>query len=146
MGGVNYNEKSSFATLKSAEEYIDSAIARNIQHSLKYYQDGGHLRHLYELYQKGELTSAINRVVEDINHRFTKDTLTKTFISNDLSVAARNLLKDRDEPFDLTENIDRIFVVDSIKSMLDILDKEEQSVEIDDFAGMHLTDRTVENR
>lgn len=132
MGGVNYNEKSSFATPKSAEEYIDSAIARNIQHSLKYYQDGGHFRHLYELYQKGELTSAINRVVEDINHRFTKDTLTKAFISNDLSLTARNLLRDRSAPFDLTENIDQAFVVHSIKTMLDILDKEEQSVEIDD--------------
>lgn len=132
MGGVNYNEKSSFATMKSAGEYIDSAIARNIQHSLKYYQDGGHFRHLYELYQKGELTSAINRVVEDMNHRFTKDTLTKTFISNDLSVTARNLIKDRSEPFDLNENIDRDFVVGSIKTMLDILDKEEQSVEVDD--------------
>lgn len=138
MGGVNYNEKSSFATMKSAEEYIDSAIARNIQHSLKYYQDGGHFRHLYELYQKGELTSAINRVVEDINHRFTKDTLTKTFISNDLSVTARNLLKDRVEPFDLTENIDQNFVVDSIKSMLDILDKEEQSVDIDDTSAYQI--------
>lgn len=132
MGGVNYNEKSSFATPKSAEEYIDSAIARNIQHSLKYYQDGGHFRHLYELYQKGELTSAINRVVEDINHRFTKDTLTKTFISNDLSLTARNLLKDRSAPFDLTENIEHDRVVRSIKTMLDILDKEEQSVDIDD--------------
>lgn len=132
MGGVNYNEKSSFATKKSAGEYIDSAIARNIQHSLKYYQDGGHFRHLYELYQKGELTSAINRVVEDMNHRFTKETLTKTFISNDLSVTARNLLKDRSEPFDLNESIDRDFVVGSIKTMLDILDKEEQSVEVDD--------------
>ncbi len=107
MGGINYNEKSSFATSKNAGEYIDSAIARNIQHSLKYYQEGGHFRHLYELYEKGELTSAINRVVEDINHRFTKEILTKTFKSNDLAVSAR-------------------------KAMLDILNKEEQTIEIDE--------------
>ena len=49
MGGVHYNESSPFATKKSADEYIDTAIARNIQHSLKYYQDGGHFRSLYEL-------------------------------------------------------------------------------------------------
>lgn len=138
MGGVNYNEKSSFATAKSTEEYIDSAIARNIQHSLKYYQDGGHFRHLYELYQKDELTNAINRVVEDINHRFTKETLTKTFISNDLSVTTRNLLKDKYEPFDLNENIDRPFVVNSIKTMLDILDKEEQAVDVDDACAYQI--------
>ncbi len=132
MGGVYYNEKSSFATKKSADEYIDSAIARNIQHSLKYYQDGGHFRQLYELYRKGELTSAINRVVEDLNHRFTKEVLTRTFKSNTLSNAARNLLRDRTNPIDIMENIDRDFVLSSIKTMLDILEKEEQTVEVDD--------------
>ena len=119
MGGVNYNETSSFASEKNAGEYIDSAIAHNIQHSLKYYQDGGHFRHLYDLYTEGELTSAINRVVENMNHRFTKETLTKTFMSSDLSLTARNLLNDRTESFDLNDNIDRELVVRSIKDMLE---------------------------
>ena len=132
MGGVNYNEKSSFATNKSAGEYIDSAIARNIQHSLKYYQEGGHFRHLYELYEKGELTGAINRVVEDINHRFTKEVLTKTFESNDLAISARNLLHDRNEPIDITQNIDKDAITEFVKTMLDILNKEEQMVKVDD--------------
>lgn len=132
IGGINYNEKSSFATNKSTGEYIDSAIARNIQHSLKYYQEGGHFRHLYELYEKGELTSAINRVVEDINHHFTKEVLTKTFTSNDLSISARNLLHDRNEPVDIMQNINEDTVTEFVKTMLDILDKEEQMVEVDD--------------
>lgn len=132
MGGVNYNEKSSFATSKGTGEYIDSAIARNIQHSLKYYQEGGHFRHLYELYEKGELTSAINRVVEDINHRFTREVLTRTFVSHDLSVSARNLLHDREDPMDITQNINEAAVTELVKTMLDILNKEEQSVEVDD--------------
>lgn len=138
MGGVNYNETSSFASEKNAGEYIDSAIAHNIQHSLKYYQDGGHFRHLYDLYTEGELTSAINRVVENMNHRFTKETLTKTFMSSDLSLTARNLLNDRTESFDLNDNIDRELVVRSIKDMLDILNKEEQSVEIDDVHAFQI--------
>lgn len=132
MGGINYNEKSSFASRKSANEYIDSAIARNIQHSLQYYQDGGHFRHLYELYQKGELTNAINRVVEDINHRFTKEVLTRTFESRDLAISARNLLHDRTEPVDLLQNIDSESVTGIYKALLEILNKEEQTVEIDD--------------
>lgn len=132
MGGINYNENSSFATIKSADEYIDSAIAKNIQHSLQHYQDGGHFRHLYELYEKGELTSAINRVVEDINHRFTKEVLTKTFASHDLAISVRNLLHDRSEPMDLTQNINETIVTKSVKTLLDILDKEEQTVEVDD--------------
>ncbi len=131
MGGINYNEDSSFANEQNTSAYIDSAIARNIQHSLQYYQDGGHFRHLFELYQKGELTGAINRVVEDMNHRFTTEVLTRTFRSNDLAVSARNLLHDRTHPLDLTESMDKAAVTYLLKTMLDILDKEEQTVEID---------------
>ena len=131
ISGVNYNE-STFTTKQSTDEYIDSAIVRNIQHSLKYYQDGGHFRNLYDLYEKGELTSAINRVVEDINHRFTKEVLTRTFSSHDLSLSARNLLHDREKPVDLYQTLDKESVTATLKSMLDILDKEEQKVEIDE--------------
>ena len=131
ISGVNYND-STFTTKQSTDEYIDSAIARNIQHSLKYYQDGGHFRNLYDLYKKGELTSAINRVVEDINHRFTKEVLTRTFSSHDLSLSARNLLHDREKPVDLYQSLDKESVTATLKSMLDILDKEEQKVEIDE--------------
>lgn len=132
MGGINYNERSSFASKKSTDEYIDSAIARNIQHSLQHYQDGGHFRHLYDLFSRGELTGAINRVVEDINHRFTKEILTRTFTSGDLAISARNLLHDRFEPVDLLRSIDGESVTDVLKVLLDILDKEEQTVEIDE--------------
>lgn len=131
ISGVNYNE-STFTTKQSTDEYIDSAIARNIQHSLKYYQDGGHFRNLYDLYKKGELTSAINRVVEDINHSFTKEVLTRTFTSHDLSLSARNLLHDRENPVDLYQSLDKESVTATLKSMLDILDKEEQETEIEE--------------
>jgi len=131
ISGINYNN-STFTTKQSTDEYIDSAIARNIQHSLKHYQDGGHFRQLYDLYKKGELTSAINRVVEDINHRFTKEVLTRTFSSHDLSLSARNLLHDREKPVDLYQTLDKESVTATLKSMLDILDKEEQKVEIDE--------------
>lgn len=132
MGGINYNELSSFATNEQAGEYIDSAIARNIQHSLKHYQDGGHFRHLYNLYEKDELTNAINRVIQDMNHRFTKEILTKAFVSNDLAISSRNLLHDRNNPVNVIKNIDKEFVTELLKAMLDIIDKEEQTIEIDD--------------
>lgn len=132
MGGINYNEASSFATKQSTDEYIDSAIARNIQHSLKFYRDGGHFRHLYELYEKGELTNAVNRIVEDINHRFTKNVLTRDFFSNDLAISARNLLRDKNAPTDIMQNINKDILTQTVKAMLDILNKEEQSVDIDE--------------
>ncbi len=37
---------------------------KNIQHSLACYEDGGHFRHLRDLYETGELTGAINRIIE----------------------------------------------------------------------------------
>ncbi len=132
LGGFNYNDSSPFSTKEKADDYIDSAIARNIQHSLKYYQDGGHFHQLYDLYAKDELTSAINRVVENLNHRFTKDVLTQAFKSSDLSITSRNMMSDRKKPLNLEENIDRSFVEKTLKTMFDILEKDEQTVEIDD--------------
>ena len=107
LSGVNYNENATFASAKSAEEYIDTAIAKNIQHSLKMYEYGGHFRGLLDLYEHGELTNVINRVIENINHSFTKDVVERTFKSHDISVTAAN-------------------------KMLDVINKEEQSIDIDD--------------
>ena len=132
LSGVNYNEDSVFASTEKASEYIDSAIARNIQHSLQCYQDGGHFRNLRELYDKKELTSAINRVVEDMNHRFTVETLTRTFKSNDLSVSAANLRRERSKPNDILDRIDLETVTGKFKAALEILNKEEQLVAVND--------------
>ena len=53
LGGNHYNNHSTiFSTKKSTDEYVDSAIARNIQHSLKNYQYETHFRSLKELYEK----------------------------------------------------------------------------------------------
>jgi AAA+ ATPase superfamily predicted ATPase len=131
MGGKNYNMDSAFASKTRTNEYIDSAIARNIQHSLEFYKDGTHFRNLYELYENGELTSAINRVIEDINHRFTKQVLTRPFKSNDIPITARNMLRDKQEPIDILDNIDEDLVNKLLKALLEILDVQEQTVSID---------------
>lgn len=131
LGGVNYNEKSTFASKKSADEYVDSAIARNIQHSLRCYQYEGHFRNLQELYNKNELTSAINRVVEDMNHRFTLEVLTRDFRSNDLSVSASNLRRDREKPTDVLDQIDVAAVTDRLRALLEIRNQAEQAVRLE---------------
>ena len=121
-----------FATKKGTDEYIDSAIACNIQHSLKNYQNEGHFRSLRELYEKNELTNAINRILEDINHRFTLEVLTKGFKSNDLSISAKNLRKDRENPSDILDNINMAAVNTTLKSLLEIKDKHERLIDIHD--------------
>ena len=131
MGGTNYNtDKFTFATKESADDYVDSAIARNIQHSLKCYQHEGHFRSLQELYDAGELTNAINRIVEDVNHRFTIEVLMRNFKSGDLSRSAQNLRRDRFKPTDVLDKVDIGAVTKRLKHLLQIRDKAELSVGI----------------
>lgn len=132
LGGINYNSGTPFSNSKTAEEYIDTAIAKNIQHSLKMYQYGGHFRQLLDLYEKGELTNVINRVVENINHSFTRSVVEKTFKSHDISVTATNMLRHSKNPINIKEHMDLDVVTFGIMQALDILNKEEQSVDIDD--------------
>ncbi|RDU24177.1 AAA family ATPase [Anaerosacchariphilus polymeriproducens] len=132
LGGNNYNEDTTFSSAKSSNEYIDTAIAKNIQHSLKMYQYGGHFRHLLDLYEQGELTNVINRVVENINHSFTRSVVERTFKSHDISVTAANMLRDRVAPINIKEHLDLDAVTFGIMQALDILNKEEQTIDIED--------------
>ena len=132
LGGINYNADATFSNSKTAEEYIDTAIAKNIQHSLKMYQYGGHFRQLLDLYERGELTNVINRVVENINHGFTRSVVERTFKSHDISVTAANMLRDRESPINIKEHMDLDAVTFGIMQVLDILNKEEQSIDIED--------------
>lgn len=133
LGGIHYNENSTFASKEKTDEYVDTAIARNIQHSLRCYQYEGHFRHLRDLYDKNELTSAINRVVEDINHRFTLEVLTQDWKSNDLGISASNLRRDRENPTDILDRIDLVAVTNSLRKLLEIRNKAEQTIELDDI-------------
>ena len=131
LGGINYNDDTPFSDSKHTEEYIDTAIARNIQHSLKTYQYGRHFRQLLDLYERDELTNVINRVVENINHSFTKEVIERTFKSHDIAVTAANLLRDREDPINIKEHMDIDSVTAGIMKMLDILNKEDQSIDVD---------------
>lgn len=138
LGGTHYNEASTFASKKSADEYVDAAIARNIQHSLRCYQYEGHFRHLQELYERNELTGAINRVVEDINHRFTLEVLTREFRSNDLALSAHNLRRDRRNPTDILDRIDLVTVTKRLCELLEICNRPQQTVALNEVHGTEI--------
>ena len=133
LSGKRYNDNAQiFSSKKNTDEYVDSAIARNIQHSLKNYEYADHFRSLRDLYEKNELTNAINRIVEDINHRFTIEVLTREFQSSDLRISAGNLRKDKKAPTDILDRIDISKVNETLKSLLEIKGKEERKIEIQD--------------
>lgn len=127
-------EDASFRDDESTRRYIDTAISKNIQHSLACFEDGHYFSHLRGLYEAGELTSAINRIVEDMNHQFLVSTVTKRFKSHDLGISASNLRRERDpeKRTDILDIIDRKTITDRLMAILDIRNKEHQTVPITD--------------
>ena len=133
MGGVDYNKNQmTFATSKTTNEYVDSAIALNIQHSLKNYQHAGHFRGLKDLYEKAELTNVINRIVEDMNHRFVVEVVRRAFYSQDLGIAKGNLRKDKTAPTDILDDIDDLEITERLMSRLDIMNASDQTITINE--------------
>lgn len=125
-------EDASFRDDESTRRYIDTAICKNIQHSLSCCQDGGYFRHLQSLYEAGELTGAINRIIEDMNHRFLIRILINKFKSHDLGSAADVLRRERDPELRNTilDRIDKEAVTKRLMNMLEICDQEDQSIGI----------------
>ena len=126
--------EASFRDPESARRYIDTAIARNIQHSLACCESGRYFGSLRLLYERRELTSAINRVIEDMNHEFLASVLTRPFRSSDLGSASRELRNDRDAARRrrLDRMLDRGTVTRELKRYLDILERDEQTVGVTD--------------
>ena len=127
-------EEASFRDDETARRYIDTAICKNIQHSLKCYQKGRYFRHLRELYDANELTNAINRIIEDENHDFTVKVITDLFESHDLGSTAQLLRKARDEEnrTDVLDTIDKSQILATLKKILEIKEKDNQTIGITD--------------
>lgn len=77
-------------------DYTDSAIAHNIQHSLKQFKDGSAFGPLLSFYAAGELTTLINKLVEKDNRSFLAMTINEAFQSHDLGRLRSIVDKSRD--------------------------------------------------
>ena len=132
----------SFRTDESTRRYIDTAIAQNIQHSLKCYDRGNHFRNLIDLYKKDELTNAINRIIEDMNQAFTVDVITRDFKSSDLGSAKDLLRREKDETkrTDFLDTFDASEVTKKLMDILKIRNKERQTIEIEEVHIQEITE------
>ena len=113
--------------LGSMEGYLNRSVALNIQNTLRNADAGSYLMAFQDLYQAGELTNVINRVVEDINHRFLLDVVDRDYRSANLESAAGNL---REAGEDLLDDVDADAVLAALKRRLDILDRDERTVDV----------------
>ena len=125
-------EDASFRDDESTRRYIDTAICKNIQHSLKCYDNGSRLDWLRGLYEANELTGAINRVIEDANHRFILSILNDDFKSHDLGATASNLRKEKDptKRTDALDKVDRETITKKLMDILEIKNKQDRKIEI----------------
>lgn len=103
-----------FRNDESTRKYIDTAISRNIQHTLRNDHYGEYFNQLRELYDKGELTNVINRIVENMNHRFLLRVVQEEFKSHDFTLY----------------DIDEKMVVERLKSLIDVKEKSETTIEV----------------
>ena len=140
-GDVNSFD-ASFRTDESTRRYIDTAIAQNIQHSLKCYDRGNHFRNLIDLYKKDELTNAINRIIEDMNQAFTVDVITRDFKSSDLGSAKDLLRREKDETkrTDFLDTFDASEVTKKLMDILKIRNEERQTIEIKEVHIQEITE------
>ena len=129
-------EEASFRDDESARFYVDTAIARNIQRSLRCFRRGGEFRHLQTLEDAGELTNAINRIVEDMNHRFVLKVLTEDFKSHDLGSASDLLIKSKDpeRQMDLRAEVDVGMVTGKLMEILDIRNRSACRADVSEDA------------
>ena len=121
----------SFRDDESTRKYIDTAISRNIQHTLKNDHYGEYFNQLRELYDKGELTNVINRIVESMNHQFLLRVVQEEFKSHDLGSSRELLLKEA--PADRAHvlyDVDIRAIVERLKAIIDVKERLETTVEI----------------
>ena len=121
----------SFRDDESTRKYIDTAISRNIQHTLKNDHYGEYFNQLRDLYEKGELTNVINRIVQNMNHRFVLRVVNEEFKSSDFGSARELLLHDAPaERATVLYDVDEKMVLARLKAITEIKEKQETTIAV----------------
>lgn len=116
---------------ESTRKYIDTAISRNIQHTLKNDHYGEYFNQLRELYEKGELTNVINRIVQHMNHRFVLRVVEDEFKSHDFGSAKELLLHDLPaEQATVLYDVNEKQILERLKAIIEVKEKSETIVPI----------------
>ena len=116
---------------ESTRKYIDTSISRNIQHTLKNDHYGEYFNQLRELYEKGELTNVINRIVQHMNHRFVLRVVEDEFKSHDFGSAKELLLHDLPaERATVLYDVNEKQILERLKAIIEVKEKSETTVPI----------------
>lgn len=127
-------EENAFHDGQSAEQYVNSAIVENILHTLKTWNDGDNVGYdvLADLIEHGLLESAVNKVLEYHNHRFTKKQINDDFKPHDWGSVVQMM------PETIAEiSLDEAFDTENIKKLL------QNALGIKNHRGIRIDDETV---
>ncbi len=106
-GGTLTDGETIYNSEENLEDYTNSSIVSNICHSVKYAKDENGYRRLYDLYQSGDLESAINKTIEKNAREFSLRVMTGVYNKSNLFGSTKELLlKHKDELCE--EDIDTI--------------------------------------
>ena len=122
-----------FGTRQDVDDYIGLAVAGNIENTLEH-TDSSRFGPLYQAHREGRFRDVINRLVEDINHRFLLSVLNEEFRSRDLENLERNLLQRRGLDDGTLDMVDWSAVLERLKATLDIRDRDDDRLD-DAFVG-----------
>lgn len=124
-------DEAAFRDDESTRKYIDTAISRNIQHTLKNDHYGEYFNQLRELYEKGELTNVINRIVQHMNHRFVLRVVEDEFKSHDFGSAKELLLHDLPaKRATVLYDVNEKQILERLKAIIEVKEKSETTVSI----------------
>ena len=120
------NDELAFKDDESTRKYIDTSIVKNIQRSIRNNHFASELGSLKRLYDNNELTNAINRIINDMNHEFVLSVINSKFKSSDLGSAKQLLLKHPIEEIQTAlYDINEYQVINAMKKIIDVKEKEE---------------------
>lgn len=128
MYGGTLTPDKTFISEESCSDYTHSAIANNIQHSLKYCQNGELFGELYRYYKNGSLNTVIQKNITSFNRRFVRSVLFEKFNSHEIGILSKYMgsrVRHENKKIiansDLMENILKEL---DIKEDIEILSKE----------------------
>ena len=130
MPHANDEKNEGFSDADAAGRYVATAIAKNIQNTLRHenYEDSfGALR---DLFRADELVSAIQRIIQDNNHNFGLDVLASVFKSRDFSFARDSLAyaKNFERRSMLLKKLNAKPIIERLRRDLHIINPEEAKI------------------
>lgn len=114
--------------VREFSDYPLEAIAENIQNSLKNYEEGERFFALKSLYEENKLTSIIQKIIKNENHKFSLDVLQKTWNLSDLTQVRRVLQNDEAERYSMQINLEKLLT--EVKKSLNIIEGQNIKYEV----------------